>query len=185
VRGKLEFVKMVRGVGDTVYRKLQTQFVEVFPKYSSVMIEENRQMDLRDVFISHASEDKDFVRPIAEALVKSGISVWYDEYEIRIGDSIRKKIDEGLTKSRYGIIVLSENFFHLKKKWTRHELDGLFALEDEEDPEPKMLPVWHNITFDQLRKRSPMVAGLKALVAKDKSVDQIVKELMAVLRKNP
>ncbi len=57
-----------------------------------------------DVFISHASEDKDeVVRPLATALQRSGLKVWYDEFELRIGDSLRRKIDQGLAGSRFGL----------------------------------------------------------------------------------
>lgn len=70
-----------------------------------------------DVFISHASEDKDeVVRPLAHALKESGLSVWFDEFELRIGDSLRRKIDRGLANSRFGVIVLSRSFF--EKGWT-------------------------------------------------------------------
>lgn len=76
-----------------------------------------------DVFISHASEDKDdIVRPLANALGEYGLKVRYDEFELRIGDSLRRKIDRGLTSSRFGIVVLSEPFFN--KGWTTYELDG-------------------------------------------------------------
>src|SRR5690606_41724243 len=70
-----------------------------------------RSNDIRehDVFISHASEDKDeIVRPLAIALRNAGLSVWYDEFELKIGDSLRQKIDKGLSKSRFGIVVLSK-----------------------------------------------------------------------------
>ena len=64
-----------------------------------------------DVFISHASEDKDgVVRPLAIALKEKGISVWYDEFELKIGDSLRRKIDQGLSKSKFGIVVISRSF---------------------------------------------------------------------------
>lgn len=64
-----------------------------------------------DVFISHASEEKeDVVRPLANALKEKGMSVWYDEFELKIGDSLRRKIDQGLSKSRFGIVVISKSF---------------------------------------------------------------------------
>ena len=67
---------------------------------------------LYDVFISHATEDKDdIVRPLAEALINQNLRVWYDEFELRLGDSLRRKIDVGLTQSRFGIVVLSHAFF--------------------------------------------------------------------------
>ena len=63
---------------------------------------------LYDVFICHASEDKDdFVRPLAEALRSHRLEVWYDEFALDVGDSLREAIDRGLATSRYGIVVLS------------------------------------------------------------------------------
>jgi len=67
-----------------------------------------------DVFISHASEDKDaVVRPLAAALSNGGLKVWYDEFELKIGDSLRRKIDTGLANSRFGVIVLSRSFLRI------------------------------------------------------------------------
>ena len=83
-----------------------------------------------DVFISHASEDKEGVaRPLARLLEKSGLKVWLDESELCLGDSLREKIDEGLARSKYGIVILSRHFF--SKKWPKAELDGLFSRETE------------------------------------------------------
>src|ERR1700679_1154193 len=96
-----------------------------------------------DVFICHASDDKTEVgRPLAEALIASGCKVWYDEITLKIGDSLRRKIDEGLARSRYGIVVLSPAFF--SKEWPKYELDGLVAREMS-DAMKVILPVWHNV----------------------------------------
>ena len=65
-------------------------------------------MRLYDVFISHASEDKEtFVRPLAELLRNEHIEVWYDEFSLKLGDSLRQTVDLGLSRSRYGVVVLS------------------------------------------------------------------------------
>ena len=65
-----------------------------------------------DAFIGHASEDKDdFVRPLADGLKKRGLSVWFDECELKVGDSLRESIDRGLRRSRFGIVVISPHFF--------------------------------------------------------------------------
>jgi hypothetical protein len=67
--------------------------------------------EIHDVFISHASEDKDdFVRSLANSLISHGLNVWYDEMTLRIGDSLRQKIDKGLANSRVGLVVLSPAF---------------------------------------------------------------------------
>jgi hypothetical protein len=65
-----------------------------------------------DFFISHASEDKlDVARPLSERLVAAGFRVWLDENELSLGDSLRRKIDQGLSRSRYGAVILSRSFF--------------------------------------------------------------------------
>lgn len=81
---------------------------------------------LFDVFLSHAGEDKDaVVRPPVRALEKADIAVWYDESELQPGDSLRQAIDRGLSKSRHGVIILSQAFF--AKRWIQWELNGLAA----------------------------------------------------------
>jgi hypothetical protein len=138
----------------------------------------NRAMEW-DVFISHASEDKeDFVRPLADSLRRAGLSVWYDEFTLKVGDSLRRSIDHGLAKSRYGIAVISPNF--LKKDWPQKELDGLFAREVEG---PKViLPVWHNIRADEIRGYSPTLAD-RVAVSSSKGIDDVTKQLMKAIGK--
>jgi hypothetical protein len=112
-----------------------------------------------DVFISHASEDKETIAiPLAEALHRAGLKVWLDQIEITIGDSLREKIDEGLAKSRFGIVILSPEF--LRKGWTRRELNGLMAIE--EDRGKVILPVWHQIDKATLTQYSPILADRTA-----------------------
>jgi hypothetical protein len=109
-----------------------------------------------DAFISHASEDKDSVaRPLANHLAGFGLKVWLDESELHLGDSLREKIDAGLAQSRFGIVVLSPDFF--SKIWTKSELDGLVAKEVEGSK--VVLPIWHNLGRDEVMKRSPILAG--------------------------
>jgi len=130
-----------------------------------------------DIFISHASEDKDVVvRPLAECLRSLGLKVWYDEFTLLLGDSLRQSIDYGLANSRFGIVVLSPNF--LAKNWPRKELDGLFSREAE--GEKVILPVWHNIDQTELSKHSPMMADRFA-VSTSKGLDAVVKEIMKVV----
>ena len=108
-----------------------------------------------DVFISHTSEDKDeVVRPLATALRDAGLSVWYDEFELRIGDSLRRKIDKGLASSRFGVVVLSRAFFG--RGWPEYELDGLVTRTVSGEQLP--LPVWHDVTKREVMNYSPSLA---------------------------
>ncbi|MBN9452944.1 MAG: toll/interleukin-1 receptor domain-containing protein [Bosea sp.] len=133
-----------------------------------------------DVFISHASEDKSvFVRPLANALVSLGVRVWYDEHSIEYGDSIREKVDQGLVRSKCGIIVFSE--FFLRKPWPAYELDGLVGNQFADNVR-QLIPIWHNVTADQIRKKSPPWALRKALVTKEMTAEDISIELLRLVR---
>jgi len=118
-------------------------------------------MLLHDVFICHASEDKDdFVRPLAEALRSHHVDVWYDEFTLTVGDSLREAIDRGLATSQFAIVVLSPFFF--QKRWPQRELNGLVAREMGENRH-LVLPVWHNVGRDDVLSFSPPLADLLAV----------------------
>lgn len=134
-----------------------------------------------DAFISHASEDKDaFVRPLAIALQNLGVSVWFDEFELRVGDSLSRSIDRGLADSRFGIVVISQAF--VSKKWPQRELQGLVARETDDDEHPVILPVWHGITRRQVLDFSPPLADKLALDTRDSDAEQIALRLVEVIR---
>lgn len=127
-----------------------------------------------DVFISHASEDKDsVVRPLAIALKNKGVNVWYDEFELKIGDSLRRKIDHGLSKSKFGIVVISRSF--IKKGWTNYELDGLMtkAISGQQI----LLPIWHDITKQEVIDYSPSLADKVARNTSQETVEEIAEEI--------
>lgn len=131
-----------------------------------------------DVFISHASEDKDsVVRPLAQALVAQGLKVWYDEFELKIGDSLRRKIDRGLAMSRFGIVVLSPAF--IKKGWTNYELDGIISKANT--GEQVMLPIWHGITKKEVLEYSPSLADKVARNTASYTVEEIAEEIAELI----
>lgn len=128
-------------------------------------------------FISHASEDKDdIVRDLAEALRNSGFEVWYDEFELKIGDSLRKKIDYGLSNANYGIVIVSPSF--VKKNWTEYELNGMVAREM--NGHKVILPIWHKISKDEVLKFSPTLADKLALNTSIHTIDDIVQNLKSL-----
>lgn len=131
-----------------------------------------------DVFISHASEDKkDVVRPLANALVERGLRVWYDEFELKIGDSLRRKIDRGLSKSRFGIVVLSKSF--IRKGWTNYELDGIISKANT--GEQVLLPIWHGITKKEVLDFSPSLADKVARNTASYTVEEIADEIAELI----
>lgn len=132
-----------------------------------------------DAFISHASEDKDgLVRPMAEFLKKAGFSIWYDEFQLRVGDSLRRSIDKGLANSRFGIVVLSPNFF--AKNWPQYELDGLVAKEMAVGK--VILPIWHKVSKDEVMSYSPSLADRVALNTATNTIEELAQKLGEILQ---
>ena len=132
-----------------------------------------------DVFISHASEDKDaIVRSLADALTSENLNVWYDEFTLRIGDSLRQKIDKGLASSRVGLVVLSPSF--ISKGWTNYELDGIVTRTVS--GEQILLPIWHNITKQEVMDFSPSLADKVARSTTSRTVAEIAREIAEVIR---
>ena len=130
------------------------------------------------MFISHATEDKDeIVRPLANALAAKGLRVWYDEFELRIGDSLRRKIDGGVAGSRFGIVVLSHSFF--SRNWPQYELDGLVTREIT--GEQVILPLWHRITKSEVISYSPSLANKVARSTSDFTIEEIAAEIADVI----
>lgn len=131
-----------------------------------------------DVFISHASEDKDTVaRPLRDALAKRGVTVWLDEAQMRIGHSLRRKIDDGIRSSRFGVVILSDSFF--RKGWTNHELDGLVTRTVA--GEQSLLPIWHDLTAHEVMAYSPSIADKVAINTSEYSIEEIAKQIAQVV----
>ena len=114
-----------------------------------------------DFFLSHAHEDKEtFVNEFVEELRRIDIKVWYDSDEMILGSSTRQKIDEGLKRSKYGIVVLSPDYIKEGKYWTHKELNGLFSKESVY--ENVIIPIWHNLSKQEVIDYSPMIADKTA-----------------------
>lgn len=134
---------------------------------------------LYDVFISHASEDKEsFVRTLAESLKDHNVEVQYDEFSLKLGDSLRQSIDQGLVKSRFGIVILSPAFF--AKKWPQWELNGLVAREIDNKGQI-ILPIWHNVEKKDVLEFSPSLAD-KVGVSTEQGLEFVVNKLLEVIQ---
>lgn len=133
-----------------------------------------------DVFVSHAWEDKEsFADEFVEELRKLNLRVWYDTSQIKWGDSMRAKIDDGLKKSKFGVVILSPDYIKDGKYWTKAELDGLFQLESINGK--VLLPVWHNLTKKDVMDYSPIIAGKLAMNTASMTPSEIAKEFAKLL----
>jgi TIR domain len=132
-----------------------------------------------DVFISHATEDKkDFVKGLVHKLNSTGAKVWYDEFSLKIGDSLSKSLDQGLSNSLFGLIIISPNF--INKGWTDYELRSF--INREVGYKKVILPIWHNITKEEVQKFSPFLADKFALNTATNSLDEITLKILEVVR---
>ena len=128
-------------------------------------------------YISHASEDKDeFVRPLANALRSHGRNVWYDEFSLRPGDSLRRSIDRGLAECEFGVVVLSHAFF--RKEWPQRELDALLNADIGGDK--KLFPVWLGVSQRDVARASPLLADKIALQA-SRGVESVTEALLELI----
>ncbi len=131
----------------------------------------SKSRKMYDVFLSHASADKlDYVEDLKQTLEILGIDVFYDKDTIEWGDKWKEKIYEGLEKSEFAIIVISEHFFG--REWTEEELKNLLERQNAEG-QKLILPIVHNITTDELKEKYPAVADIQAIESKDNSYEKI------------
>jgi len=161
--------------------ELQKQMVQQIVPPQNISSKNNDEE--YDLFISHAFEDKeDIVDELVAEFRKLNLKVWYDTNRLKIGDSMREKIDKGLSKSRYGVVVLSPNYIAEEKYWTKSELNGLFQMESVNGK--AILPIWHNLTKKQVVEYSPIIADRKALSTAQFTAEEIAHEIKELFLEN-
>ena len=129
-----------------------------------------------DIFISYASEDKtEVVDPLMREFVSQGMfHLWIDEVAIQLAESIRAAIDRGINESRYMLVVLSPSYF--QKHWTGLEFDAAITMERQ------IFPVWHGVSSSEVKKFSPMIAGIKGI--RFENPCNVVQQILDVLARD-
>lgn len=134
-----------------------------------------------DAFISHASEDKlFFVRPLFQKLREYGCDTWYDEFSLKPGMSLSRSIEMGLTKSKFGVVVLSKSFF--KKNWTEFELRALYSFEVKNPG--VIIPIWLEVTLEEVLEFSPYLADKLSIIADKTNISEAAIKLLEVIRED-
>lgn len=174
------YERKITDLSSQMMGSLHERVVSVTPEINVSNFEEELQYD---VFVSHAWEDKeDFVEEFIQELRDLDIRVWYDKSRIKWGDSMRAKIDEGLKKSRFGVVVLSPNYIAEGKYWTKAELDGLFQMESVNGK--TLLPIWHKLTKKEVMDYSPIIASKLAMNTASMTAKEIAEKLKELLDEN-
>ena len=137
------------------------------------------EVDMHDAFISYAREDQEEIaNPLADMLSGQGFDIWYDDFKLTIGDGLRRSIDKGLAKARFGIVVLSPDFF--AKNWTQYELDGL--VQKEMAGNKVILPIWHKLSKEEVMGYSPSLADKLALNTAAYTLEEIADQIADVIK---
>ena len=133
-----------------------------------------------DVFVSHANDNKQaFVDALSAGLNRLGIKVWYDSSVLDWGDDWKTKIEEGLAKSRFGIVVLSPQF--IGREWTTKELQELLNRQNERH-EKVVLPLLYNLTVDDMKAKYPDLAPIQArVIREDEDAKDVVIDFARIL----
>lgn len=127
-----------------------------------------------DIFISHASEDKDdFVRSLRQELADLGLDVWYDEDQLGMGDDLRGALDEGLVRSQYSVVVLSKHYF--AKKWPKAELSASVSMDSL--GQKVILPIMYGINHEDVMAESPLLGAKYISSSASQTIPEIAEEI--------
>jgi hypothetical protein len=149
-------------------------------RWRSVSFAHERSLIERPVaFISHDSGDKEHIaRPLAIRLQQMPCPVWFDEFSLSVGQSLRESIEKGLKETEKCIVILSPNFF-ANKRWAKVEFNSVFTREIIEERDV-FLPIWHNVTAKDVYEYSPSLAnrlGIDWSLGVDEVARQLYREL--------
>ncbi|MBL8552293.1 MAG: TIR domain-containing protein [Hyphomonadaceae bacterium] len=156
--GELAYIKMVRGQEDRIFLNLCAKVLELDPNPSRFIRQMVFGADDYDVFISHASEDKDEIaRPIFEACGRAGLKAFLDEAHIGWGQSFTQKINSALGAARTVLVIVSST--SVSKDWPVLEVNT--ALQFEAAGQKKVVPV---IVGKPDLSRLPLLSGKDGMV---------------------
>lgn len=129
--------------------------------------------DKYDIFLCHAWDDRrTTAKELNNALEKVGISVWFSENTVLLGSNLMREIDKGLSKSRAGLVLVTESFIkRIKAEGVADkELSALLARD-------LLVPIVHGVTYDDLREESPLLASRSGLDTANDTMEEIAMKI--------
>ena len=152
------------------------------PVRRTVELRARLEPGLCDIFLCHAWDDRRGVATELHNLLEAqGVSVWFSERDVILGQPFLREIDRGLAKSRTGLVLVTPAL--LKRVDSRgvsdKELSELIARD-------LLIPVVHKTTYDELRKVSPLLASRNGLDTADDSLTDVAAKIaeLVVVEKN-
>jgi hypothetical protein len=139
-----------------------------------------RRLDMRkpDAFIAHDSRDKDsLARPLADALSRLGLIVWFDEFSLKPGDRLSESIDRGLTNCRRAVLLTTPHLLE-NTTWANTEMSALLS-RAVYNPNV-IIPVWSGVNREDVAARSARLADIVALHASP-DVNELASKIYAAI----
>jgi hypothetical protein len=172
----VEAKRKVRGKKEATIRLSKAALIEA-PSTKETNAMNPPSLTKFQCFISYASEDRDFVEELVNSLSARNISVWWDRGQITLGDKLSLKIDEGLSRSRYGLVIVSPSF--VRKKWTNAEIRALLN-RAVGSGQKVILPVLVGMNHSDFAKTYPLLADIVSTTYSG-DVDELVIEIMQAI----
>lgn len=153
--------------------------VRALTPYRRAVESQGQLAELRDLFLCHAWDDRRGVATaLNELLEAKGVSVWFSEKDILLGQPFMREIDRGLAKSRAGLVLITPSFLErvTNRGVSDKELSELLARD-------QLIPVVHQTTYDEVRKVSPLLGSRNGLDTAEDSMEVIaakIAELVAI-----
>lgn len=125
-------------------------------------VEQRNKFEKPQAFISHDSRDKlEIAEPLAVHLTKLMCPLWYDEFSLKVGDSLRDSIENGLKECHKCVFIITQNFLS-NGGWSKREYDSVFTREIMEKRNV-IIPIWYNVTPQDVYSYSPILADRVAV----------------------
>ena len=150
---------------------ITTREQTVLDHWSNVAIDDRPA----DLFLSHAYADREHAaKTLYEGLLEVGLSVWFSETALRLGVSLGRQIDKALANCSAGLVLVTPAFLTAVESgsWAETELGVLIGSE-------RVIPVLHEVSFEDLKAVSPILAGRTGLSTKEDSFETIANKIAA------
>ena len=147
---------------------------------STEYVNERSRFERPQAFICHDHRDKSSIaRPLAHALQKRMCMVWFDDFSLCVGDSLRSKIEKGIKECSRCIVILTQNFLN-NEGWGKREYDSVFTREIVEE-QGIILPVWYGVSRNDVFQYSPVLAD-KVGVDWKLGNDEVARKLVQAIK---
>ncbi len=160
--------------------KMQIQNNGLFVHYRDINFSNERsKLEVPLAFISHDSRDKELIATkLANELQRRMLPIWYDEYSLKLGDSLRESIEKGLKECKKCILILSPNFLQ-NSGWTKTEFNTIFTREIIETKN-LVLPIWAGVSKQEIYEFCPILVD-RVGVNWDKGIETVVTKIQQIL----